>query len=267
MIELTKVVGLATIQDGGRPGFMHAGIPQGGALVPELLARANGSVQNAPFEAAIEVLGAITVVARTRVTIGTDDGTAIVLDRGAQTEIATPRNARVRYLAIRGAFDVPLVLGSKATLLVAGLGGLDGRALRKGDVLVAGDAIFEDPVLPVAEEIGKIRVIPGPDLEAFDPNALERLLGEPFTISTASDRSGTRLVGQPLLRANEDTMVTRPMVRGAIEVTAGGEAIVLGPDHPTTGGYPVLACVTTRDFGRLMRMPLGGTVRFRADAR
>jgi biotin-dependent carboxylase-like uncharacterized protein len=262
MIEIVRVSGLATIQDGGRPGHMHEGVPHGGALVPELLGRANAAAQNGPGEAAIEAFGPISLVARAPVVLGLDDGEDRALAAGERIDLGAPEGSRVRYVAVRGAFDVPRVLGSRSTLLVAGLGGLDGRALRKGDVLRPGDATIEDPVLPQADDIGPIRVVPGPDLACFAGGALERFFAEPFAISSASDRTGTRLEGPPLARLGDDGRPSTPMVRGAVEVTAEGRAIVLGPDHPTTGGYPVLACVIGRDFGRIMRVPLGSVVRF-----
>jgi len=262
MIEIARVTGLATIQDGGRPGHMHEGVPHGGALVPELLARANAAAQNGPSEAAIEAFGPISLVARAAAIVGLDDGEDRALAPGERLDLGAPAGARVRYVAIRGAFDVPRVLGSKSTLLVAGIGGLEGRALHKGDVLRAGDAIEEDPVLAESDDAGAIRVVPGPDLACFGPDAIERLFAEAFTIAPASDRVGTRVDGPRLPRIGDDTLPSAPMVRGAIEVTADGRPIVLGPDHPTTGGYPVLACVICRDFGRLMRIPLGGLVRF-----
>lgn len=262
MIEIARVTGLATIQDGGRPGYMHEGVPHGGALVPELLARANGAAQNGPGEAAIEAFGPISLVAHDTVIVGLDDGEDRALAAGERLDLGSPTGVRVRYVAVRGAFDVPRVLGSKSTLLVAGIGGHEGRALRRGDLLRIGHATMEDAVIPEDEDVGSIRVIPGPDLAWFASSALERLFGEPFTISPASDRTGTRLEGAPLPRIGADVLPSAPMIPGAIEVTAEGHPIVLGPDHPTTGGYPVLACVISRDFGRIMRVPVGSMVRF-----
>jgi biotin-dependent carboxylase-like uncharacterized protein len=266
VIELARVTGLATVQDGGRPGHMHEGVPHGGALVPELLARANAAAQNGPGEAAIEAFGPIALVAKIPVVLGLDDGEDRALAPGERIDLGPPVGARVRYVAVRGAFDVPRVLGSRSTLLLAGIGGHEGRALKKGDVLRVGDAVPEDPVLPEGDDAGAIRVVPGPDLAWFAPGALERLFGSSFTISPASDRTGTRLEGPPIPRVGGDEHPSAPMIRGAIEVTVEGRAIVLGPDHPTTGGYPVIACVIARDFGRIMRIPVGGLVRFTAEA-
>jgi allophanate hydrolase subunit 2 len=110
-----------------------------------------------------------------------------------------------------------------------------------------------------------LRVVPGPDRERFADGALETLLTSAFTISPRSDRVGVRLVGSAIHRVacvDGDTAVSGPMVRGAIQVPASGEPIVLGPDHPTTGGYPVLATVLSVDVGALMARPVGALVRF-----
>ena len=90
VIEIISIAGLATVQDGGRPGHMHDGVPPGGPLVPELLGRANAAARNAPSEAAIEAFGAITLVARAPVVLASDDGEARHFRRGRNVR-ASPR--------------------------------------------------------------------------------------------------------------------------------------------------------------------------------
>ncbi|MCW5802652.1 MAG: hypothetical protein KIT31_09705, partial [Deltaproteobacteria bacterium] len=107
-----------------------------------------------------------------------------------------------------------------------------------------------------------IRILPGPDRDAFAPDALAQLAARPWRISTRSDRVGTRLEGGTVARVAGYREVTRPMVRGAIEVPSDGQPIVLGPEHPTTGGYPVLAVVAHDDLGALFAIPPNGAVRF-----
>lgn len=268
MIEIVKVSGLATIQDGGRPGLMHTGVPRSGAMVRELLARANGAARNAPDEAAIEAFGAISLVAHEGALVGLDDAGARRLRPGERLDLPAPSDARVRYVAVRGGFDVPRVLGARATLIVAGIGGHEGRALRAGDRVPVGTASAAGPLSLRPARTGPIRVVPGPDDDAFEPDALARLLEEGFTIAAASDRTGTRLDGPTIAARPAPSAASGPMVRGAIEITPDGQPIVLGPDHPTTGGYPVIACVIRADLGRFMRIPVGGEVRFaRAEKR
>jgi biotin-dependent carboxylase-like uncharacterized protein len=264
-IAIAAVAGLATVQDLGRPGHMHEGVPPGGALVPELLAFANAAAGNAPEAAGIEVFGAIALVAHVGpITLADDGGRAVRLEEGARFEVPAHPSHRVRYVAIEGGLDVPLVLGSRATLLVARLGGHEGRPLARGDRIAAlppaNAARAIDP--PALELAAPIRVIAGPDLARFAAGALDVLTSHVFTLATASDRTGARLSGPPIPRADADGGASMPMVAGAIEAPAAGGPIVLGPDHPTTGGYPVIATVVRADLGRFAARKIGAPVRF-----
>ena len=107
-----------------------------------------------------------------------------------------------------------------------------------------------------------VRVVPGPDMARFDAGALATLGSGSFTVERSSDRTGTRLAGPALRRRDADTGRSSPMVRGAIQVPASGEPIVLGPDHPTTGGYPVIGVVARVDLGSFFARPIGASVRF-----
>jgi len=267
-LAVVSVAGVVTVQDGGRPGRMHEGIPPGGALVPELLGAANRALGNPPEAAALEIVGGCTLAAEGGPLLLSLDGAAPRRLLPADAEEIGPGRAGVRYLALRGGLDVPEALGGRGTLLVAALGGFEGRALRRGDRLALGEDAHGEPMEEgVAVELAgeaAIRVLPGPDLERFEADALERLLREEFAVSPASDRVGMRLVGPPLRLRGGERGASLPMLRGAIQVTTGGEAIVLGPDHPTTGGYPVLATVIRADQGRLAARRPGAPVRFRA---
>ncbi|HLK35851.1 MAG TPA: biotin-dependent carboxyltransferase family protein [Polyangiaceae bacterium] len=260
---MVALAGVATVQDAGRPGLMHQGVPEGGALVVELLGAANAAARNALGEAALEVFGSLTVAARgAPCLVANDDGQACVLADG-ETWSVTCARARVRYLAVRGGVDAPRVLGGRGTLLVAGLGGHEGRPLRKGDRLRVGSSEEREATAPPPPDVvAPIRVLPGPDTERFAPPAVETLLGTPFFVSERSDRVGVRLRGQALGRVGDDSGVSSPMVRGAIQVPVSGEPIVLGPDHPTIGGYPVIATVALAHLGALFARPVGGLVRF-----
>jgi 5-oxoprolinase (ATP-hydrolysing) subunit C len=262
VIEIVSIAGLATVQDGGRPGHMHHGVPPGGPLVPELLGRANVAVHNAPSEAAIEAFGAVTLVARAPVVLASDDGEARHLGAG-ETYALRPEKTAVRYVALRGGIDVPVVFGARGTLLVAALGGYEGRPLRRGDRLRAGEAPPEHrpPGAPVDTAL-PVRVVLGPDLDRFDATTTDAFLASTFMIDTRSDRVGTRLAGARLVCPPDPAAPSAPMIRGAIQVPPSGEPIVLGPDHPTTGGYPVIATVVRRHIGPLAARAIGATVRF-----
>jgi allophanate hydrolase subunit 2 len=119
------------------------------------------------------------------------------------------------------------------------------------------------PPLPEPPDLeAPVRVVAGPDLDRFAPGALETLTGSAYVISPRSDRVGVRLVGPRLARVGDDAGLSAPMLPGAIQLPAAGEPIVLGPDGPTTGGYPVLAVVAAAGLGAVMARPVGCVLRF-----
>src|SRR5439155_4336919 len=138
-----------------------------------------------------------------------------------------------------------------------------GPILRAGDRIAAGSQLAREALAaPELDLAAPIAVVPGPELDAFAPDALAVLTSQPYRILPASDRVGTRLAGLPLPRRADYVPVSRPMVCGAIEVPPDGQPIVLGPEHPTTGGYPLVGVVASRDLDRLFAIRLGGSVRF-----
>src|SRR5262249_2495347 len=150
--------------------------------------------------------------------------------------------------------DAPVVLGGRGSLLCAGIG----APLRAGDRIGAAAAPELATRVEPQPNGDRIRVIPGPDIDAFAPGAIDRLIAAPYRISSASDRVGTRLIGAALIPIH--TVAPRPMVLGAIEVPPDGQPIVLGPEHPTTGGYPILAVIAHADLGLLFAVRIGGAV-------
>lgn len=258
----TRVMGLCTVQDLGRPGRMHEALAPGGALVPSRLVRANLAVGNRADAAALEVCGQLQIRAERTLVIATDRELARRLDAGDSIDIVS-EPARVTYLAVRGGVDAPLVLGSRATQLSAGIG----RPLRRGDGIDAIHAPEPSPTVELgplpatAETTSAIRIRIGPDREAFPPDALSRFLAQPYRIASSSDRVGTRLRGAPIPRL-PGSMPTGPMVLGAIEIPGDGQPIILGPEHPTTGGYPILAVVLHADIDRCFATRLGSPLGF-----
>lgn len=265
VLDVESAAGLVTVQDDGRPGLAHEGTPRAGALVPAWLHAANALAGNGEGEAAVEIVGRLVVRARERLRVATERGAA-ELAAGERLEVAPARGARVTYLAVQGGVAVPVVRGSRATLLVAGLGGLGGRVLRRGDALPAGEARAAGPAAApadVAHDLARaIGVVPGPDEDSFAADAIDVLLASTFVVAPESDRVGVRLAGPPLPRRVDGADETRPMVPGALEVPAAGRPIVLGPDGPTTGGYPIIAVVASADLGALLARAPGERVRF-----
>lgn len=262
-IRVRQVAGLATVQDHGRIGFMHRGIPRGGALVCTLFDAANASVGNTLGSACIEVFGRLVVEAVRECEIGTDTGEVRSLRIGDTFTLATSEKHRVRYLALAGGIDVPIRLASRSTLLSARFGGHEGRALQRSDVLhaLAGHAMSRRTV--DTEVLARaIRVVVGPDAHLFPATTFETFVRAEWILSPASNRMGTRLSGPALDSAEDHLRASMPMVMGAVEVPADGAPVVLGPEHPITGGYPLLAVVCADSLDAFFSRPISSVVRF-----
>jgi KipI family sensor histidine kinase inhibitor len=266
-LEVVRAVGWSTIQDGGRSRSLSLGIPPSGALDRYALAVANYAVGNPANAAAIEiVLGAIQLTALRTCTVSIAGRSSQVLQRGDVVSTDASRSA-VSYVAVRDGIDVPVLLGSRSTLASVGLGGLDGRILRNGDRLSVGgeqrqlavDNHDDGPLVP-----GLLRITPGPHLDRFPKNALDVLTDGPWRIGRAFDRTGTRLQGPAIPRSDSDLALPAPLRRGAVEVTTDGTPIILGPDHPVTGGYPILAVLEPSSQAVLARLRPGDPVSFTA---
>jgi antagonist of KipI len=282
----------ATIQDRGRPDWAHLGVPASGACDPWSLAVANLLAGSARGAAAIEMtIVGPTLVARRAMVIGlagADLGGRVVGGRRltpgrshrieAGETIAFPgdeaeRGARL-YLGLSGGIAVPEVLGSRSTCLAAAFGGLDGRPLRAGDVVAgsigeerspddeaAGERAWPLDPLGATSAPAVLRVLPGP------APGLEPLVGRAWRVGREADRVGLRLDGGPLPEGIGGEAVSHGVVWGAIQVPPDGRPIVLGPDHQTTGGYPVIAIVIAADRPILGQLRPGAEVSLQAVGR
>jgi biotin-dependent carboxylase-like uncharacterized protein len=262
---LDEVRGLAFIEDGGRVGRLHQGVPISGALLPTALARANAAVGNSPGAAGIERYGALRIRALRDLWLATEESPARRLRSGESIDLTWHAERRVGYVALSGGIDVPMVLGGRGTHVRAGFGGLHGRSLRRGDGLSLGapQGDVSTPAPFVVDLGAVIRVQVGPDLAHFAEGSVARLTSSTFRISLTSDRMGSRLEGGRVeVRASASTLPSAPLVQGAIEVPPNGEPIALGPEHPSTGGYPVIGVVRPEDLPSLLARPLGSPVRF-----
>lgn len=260
-LAVVRTAGLCTVQDLGRRGHMHEAVPPGGALVKDALVAANRGASNRDDVPALEIIGQLVVRATTEVVVATDLGGPRLLDEDEEFAVSSG-SSRCAYLAIRGGVTALEILGGRGALLCAGLG----APLRAGEEIMAAGTPRVETTVPLLERDDRpIRVIAGPDSDAFDSGALELLFTSSYRISATSDRVGTRLEGPVLPRRAAYREHSRPMVIGAIEVPRDGAPIVLGPEHPTTGGYPIVGVVATADLDRFHAIRLGGTVRFVAD--
>lgn len=285
MIEVLAAPLPASIQDLGRPGYRHIGMPLSGALDPEWMCIANALVGNPPSAAVLEMrllgprlraLGhvAIALGGEFSAVMETRDGArraaanwcGHLLAPGETLDLGALRSG-IGYLAVSGGFGVEPVLGSRSTYARAGIGGLAGRSLVAGDRLEVGPAATSIVLgLKQAPELeaGPIRVIAGPQREHFSDGAWRDFLGAEFTVTRDADRMGLRLAGPRLehLPALGADIVSDAVTPGAIQVPGDGNPIVLLADCQTVGGYPKIATVIGADLRRLGHALPGQQLRF-----
>lgn len=268
-----------SVQDGGRRGFRRFGVPLAGAADPRALAQANVLAGNAPEAAAIEfaLAGGTFRVGAAPLVLAASPGLALAVERspatagcavraepGAHVGVGPLRGCVYGYLAVAGAIRTEPAMGSRSVHARSGIGG---RPLRAGDVLPAESAAPGHPLWcltdPPASQ-APIRVVLGPQDDAFTAVALGAFLGQPFRVEPRSDRMGVRLAGPALAHAAGYNIVSDGVVPGSVQVPGDGLPIVLLQDCQTTGGYPKIATVVSADLGRLAQVSPGGTVRFAA---
>ncbi len=261
-VRITKLLGLATIQDAGRQGWRRFGVPTGGPLDRESFDHLCGARQPA-IELALG--GAEFTVEEGSTWVGIPGEEVRWLQPGDKLRVDSGPNL-VRYVRFGGELQVSPILGSRSTLLGASWAGTLGLPLRKGQLLSFGAP--EAPpksrfpaVEPSAEEI-LLQLHPTAD-PRIDPSALPNLLTHARTVSPLSNRVGTRLDGPALRSEHIAVDESHPMVPGAVQITPDGTPIVLGPDSATMGGYPVIGVLDETSRSRLGRARPGQTIRLR----
>jgi biotin-dependent carboxylase-like uncharacterized protein len=277
---------LTTVQDAGRYGFQDKGVPVSGAMDRAALELGNELLGNIPGAAALEIFSGgfrARFLTQTLFTItGFDPEVRL---NGHAVDLWTPHAAQAgdvvsvdagslglwHYLCVAGGIDVPFVLGSRSTYLRGRFGGLDGRALRPGDVLETQPPRPPSPLGSLPENLRPayaahptIRVVLGPQVEAFSSEALDTFLGVPYVVSTRSDRMGMMLDGPRLKHRATADIVSEGLAFGAIQVPGEGLPFVLLADRPTTGGYTKIATVLSVDLPLLVQTAQGRSVRFQA---
>jgi biotin-dependent carboxylase-like uncharacterized protein len=267
-LELLRAGPLTTVQDLGRPGWAHLGVPPAGAFDRDALRRGNRLVGNGDAAAGLEAtLVAPTIrftqpalVAVTGARTAFPYDAAVEVEAGDVIALGSCRDGVRSYICVRGGIDVEPVLGSRSHDVLTGLGP---PPLRDGDVVRLGGAPAREPGRGDAPARGPtLRVVPGPRDDWFAPDALGVLTGTDWRVGNASNRVGIRLEGPPLRRRDDRELLSEGLVTGAIQVPPSGRPILLGPDHPTTGGYPVVAVVFDDDVSRAGQLGPGAVVRF-----
>ncbi|MFE0514257.1 biotin-dependent carboxyltransferase family protein [Streptomyces sp. NPDC058964] len=278
-LVVVRAGALTTVQDRGRPGHAHLGVPRSGALDAPAAALVNRLVGNPPDAAVLETtLNGCTVRPRSTVTVAVGGapcpvavggrpvawGAPVVVPAGEVLDVGAAVAGVRAYVAFCGGVAVEPVLGSRSTDLLSGLGP---APLTDGAVLPLGTPhgpyarvdVAPQP-RPPAELV--LRVTPGPRNGWFTPRALSTFTTRTYRVSSASNRIGLRTEGPALERALPGELPSEGMVLGAVQVPPDGRPVVFLADHPTTGGYPVIAVVRTADLPAAAQAVPGTPVRF-----
>ncbi|VFU09024.1 biotin-dependent carboxyltransferase family protein [Methylocella tundrae] len=274
-----------TIQDAGRRGFLRFGVTPAGPMDWSAFETVLLALGNEDRAASIEIsVGGLSVAVEEGAFLVAFAGGAfnwrrdgrplppaarIVLKPGEILSAQAGSEGAWAYLGVAGGFDTPVELGSRATHVRSGVGGLEGRMLRRGDVLPIGAAAAPSP----AEEAeidapwlngskGRFRVLAGPQDDYFSSEALAAFFREKFTLTPAADRMAYRFHGAPVSHARGYNIVSDGVALGAIQIAGDEAPLILMADRQPTGGYPKLGHVIRADIGRLAQMRPGESCRF-----
>jgi biotin-dependent carboxylase-like uncharacterized protein len=270
---------LSTVQDLGRPGQAHLGVPPSGALDVPAYELANRLTGNAHGVAALETtLGGLCVSADRAVVVAVTGAPAplridgrpaalhcpLALAPGQQLTLGVPAVGVRSYLAVRGGITVTPVFGSRSTDILSGLGP---EPLRCGDTLPVGRP--QAPVPWISEAAAGsypatiwLQVFPGPRADWFADGTFASLRTATYRVSEKSNRVAVRLQGPELHRFNRRELLSEGLVIGAVEVPPDGQPLIFLADHPTTGGYPAVAVVDPAGLPQLAQARPGAPVRF-----
>ena len=292
---------LSTVQDRGRYGFQHLGVPVSGAMDFFSHRIANILAGNDADEATLEITlrgprlrfedDALIALCGADLSPTVDgipapEGKAVRVRAGAVLDFGAGIAGCRAYLAIHGGFDVPVVMGSRSTYDTARIGGVDGRALRQADVLPVGGVkaspypglarqlahskhSFSTPKWAVNQHIEKlgrvpqiVRILAGRHWDAFPGAARDALTTDEFRIAADSNRMGCRLEGPGVVAGGPLEILSEAVTFGTIQIPPSGKPIVLMADRQTVGGYPKIAEVAGVDLHLLAQLRPGDRLRF-----
>ncbi|MFI8835705.1 biotin-dependent carboxyltransferase family protein [Streptomyces afghaniensis] len=278
-LAVVRAGALTTVQDLGRPGHTHLGVPRSGALDGPAAGLANRLTGNPPGAAVLETtVNGCAVRPRSTVTVAvagapcrvTVDGRPVAwgapvrVPAGALLDVGPAVSGLRSYVGVSGGIAVEPVLGSRSTDLLSGLGPpplTDGTVLPLGRPTGVHTRVDVAPQpAPPAELV--LRVTLGPRDGWFTPEAVHTFVSRPYRVSPASNRIGLRTEGAALERARPGELPSEGMVLGAVQVPPDGRPVVFLADHPTTGGYPVIAVVRAADLAAAAQAVPGTPVRF-----
>jgi antagonist of KipI len=275
---------LTTVQDLGREGFGPMGVSPSGAADAVALRLGNRLAENSEGTAALEMtlLGGTFlfpeggIIALT----GSDFGATlddVPIDAWTSVEVSPYQTLRIGptrsgarcYLCVHGGITVKNFLGSASTHLLSGLGGQEGRALRKGDVLRCGPATLSykrRTLAPYAVQLLSprkvLRVTDGPQSDCFLEPSQALFYTSAYRVAEESNRMGLRLEGPPLSECSGGAMVSEGVSLGAIQIPESGQPIILFVEQQTTGGYPKMANVISADLSSVGQLRPRDEIRF-----
>lgn len=273
---------LTTVQDAGRPGWAHLGVPRSGALDPTAHNLANRLVGNSKTAATLETtLDGVALAFDAPVTVAVTGAVAPVsldgraapwglpvrVPAGGVLEVGLVTAGVRSYVAVDGGFAEPPVLGSRSTDVLSGLGP---PPLAIGRRLVLGSPHRGAPSLDMApfrppERDATLRVHPGPR-EDWLAGGVRALVAQTYTVEPASNRVGLSLRGRPLAHRSTGELGSEGLVWGGIQLLPSGQLVIFLADHPTTGGYPVVGVVDRGDARACAHAAPGTEVRLRPAA-
>lgn len=273
-----------TVQDLGRRGSLRVGIPPSGPMDREAFLLANRLVGNADDAAGLEctftgprvefsderwvaVTGAVMPVTLNGAAM--PRWAAFEVEGGDVLRLGLASSGVRGYVAVSGGIDTPPALGSRATYRRGQLGGLEGRALLRGDCLPLGPASGGVPAEVHEERIPDytiepmVRVVLGPQDDRFTKRGIAALFDAPYEMTPQIDRMGARLRGARIEHTRGHDIISDGVALGGIQVVGDGQPIVLLADRQSTGGYTKIGTVCSFDIGRVAQVTPGQRLRFR----
>lgn len=283
-IKVISPGALTTIQDSGRFGFLQSGISVSGVMDSYSQRTANLLVDNPQEEAVLEVtlMGPILeFLSDTRIAV---TGAAmqpklndepvpmwqtIPVKEGDRLAFSSIQKGCRAYIAFAGGLDVPVVMGSKSTNLKAQIGGFQGRMLKREDIVPIHAPVQQGNVwaaraefIPEYSTQITLRVVLGPQEDAFTSEGIHSLLNTEYQVTPANDRMGYRLEGEDITHKSGADIISDGIVMGAVQVPSNGQPIILMADRQTTGGYTKIATVISADLPLLAQAQAGTAIRF-----
>lgn len=285
MITTVQPGYFTTVQDSGRWGYQAYGMPIAGAMDRYAMQVANLLTGNLPGAAVLEMTaeGAafrfdqeqLVAVCGAQMQ-GRVNGepvtnwSSFVVPKGGELRFESAVQGYRTYVAVRGGFAVPVVLGSRSTCTRARVGGYEGRTLRQGDVLYVGEdcdfpaaaAQVADAYIPAYTGAIVLRVLLGPQQAMFSREVIENFFKSTFAVTNQIDRIGYWLKGPKVVHRDKADIVSDAMWPGAIQIPSNGMPFIMMADHQTTGGFAKIGSVIGADLSKLAQARPGDTIRF-----